>query len=143
MFEKKPKTADLVTYEDKFSETGFWAKLRNHAKSIGINLVYQVLLLYYVLRSDNCPAKLKLTLTGVLGYFLSPIDFIPDMTPIIGYTDDIYAVSIAFAMAQFYITEEMRSSAKEMICDLFGEETLERLADVNVRETAFNIAANF
>ena len=65
------------------------------------------------------------------------------MTLVIGYMDDIYAVSIALAMAQIYITEKMRMEAKENICGLFGEEALEHLVDVNVREAASNIAASF
>ena len=36
----------------------------------------------------------------------SPFDFIPDIAPIVGYTDDAAAIGIALLLAQMYINDE-------------------------------------
>ena len=65
--------------------------------------------------------KVKAGIFAALGYFISPIDLIPDFTPIIGYSDDASAIGIAIVMAQMYIDAEVKSKAREKIRSIFGD----------------------
>ena len=83
--------------------------------------------LYYVAQSPKCPMKVKAGIYGALGYLISPFDFIPDITPIVGYTDDAAAIGIALLLAQMYINDEIKAQAKGKIKDIFGAKALEKL----------------
>ena len=120
---------DFKKYEDKYSESGLWDKIRKNIAKIGVKVIYQALLLYYVAQSPNCPAKIKAGIIGALGYLISPIDLIPDIMPGIGYADDAAAIATAVALAQIYITDEIKEQAKSKIADLLGEDVLANLDD--------------
>ncbi|MBF1705459.1 MAG: DUF1232 domain-containing protein [Selenomonas sp.] len=120
---------DFEKYEDKYSESGLWDKIRKNIAKIGVKVIYQALLLYYVAQSPNCPSKIKAGIIGALGYLISPIDLIPDIMPGIGYADDAAAIATAVALAQIYITDEIKAQAKAKIADLLGEDVLANLDD--------------
>ena len=120
---------DFKKYEDKYSESGLWDKIRKNIAKIGVKVIYQALLLYYVAQSPNCPAKIKAGIIGALGYLISPIDLIPDIMPGIGYADDAAAIATAVALAQIYITDEIKEQAKAKIAGLLGEDVLANLDD--------------
>ena len=118
---------EVEKYTDKYSEEGLWKKIRENVTSIGIKLIYKALQLYYVAQSPKCPMKVKAGIYGALGYLISPFDFIPDITPIVGYTDDAAAIGIALLLAQMYINDEIKAQAKGKIKDIFGAKALEKL----------------
>ena len=120
---------EFEKYEDKYSESGLWDKIRKNIAKIGVKVIYQALLLYYVAQSPNCPSKIKAGIIGALGYLISPIDLIPDIMPGIGYADDAAAIATAVALAQIYITDEIKAQAKAKIADLLGEDVLANLDD--------------
>ena len=118
---------DFEKYEDKYSEAGLWDKIRKNIAKIGVKVIYQALLLFYVAQSPNCPTKIKAGIIGALGYLISPLDLIPDMLPGIGFADDAIAIATAVALAQIYINDEIRAQAKAKLADLLGEDVLENL----------------
>lgn len=120
---------DFEKYEDKYSESGLWDKIRKNIAKIGVKVIYQALLLYYVAQSPNCLSKIKAGIIGALGYLISPIDLIPDIMPGIGYADDAAAIATAVALAQIYITDDIKEQAKAKIADLLGEDVLANLDD--------------
>ncbi len=76
-------------YRRLYSEASFWGKLKLLARSAGMKVVYAALLLHYLMKSDEVPLKTKLMISAALGYFILPVDFIPDFAPLIGFTDDL------------------------------------------------------
>jgi len=111
-------------YSGSYSENGLWSKIKNTVKSAGINLIYESLQLFYVTQNPNCPTKIKAAIFAALGYFISPIDAIPDITPFVGYSDDAGAIALAVAMAQMYIDETVKQKAKDKLCSMFGKSVL-------------------
>ena len=89
--------------------------------------LYKALQLYYVAKDPNCPPRIKAAILATLGYFISPMDLIPDITPVVGFSDDIIAISFALTMAQLYITEEIKLMAKERLADIFGNAVLKEI----------------
>jgi uncharacterized membrane protein YkvA (DUF1232 family) len=79
----------------------------------GRRLVYRTLLLYYAYRRKATPRWAKVVILGALGYFISMIDFIPDIIPAIGYTDDFFMMALAIATLSHYINGDVRSRARE------------------------------
>jgi uncharacterized membrane protein YkvA (DUF1232 family) len=48
------------------------------------------------------PAPLKALIIGAIGYIILPIDLIPDMLPVVGYTDDLAsAAGVVLAVAAY------------------------------------------
>jgi uncharacterized membrane protein YkvA (DUF1232 family) len=48
------------------------------------------------------PAPLKALVIGAIGYIILPIDLIPDMLPVVGYTDDLAsAAGVVLAVAAY------------------------------------------
>ncbi|MDX1284739.1 MAG: DUF1232 domain-containing protein, partial [Draconibacterium sp.] len=76
-------------YSKYFSETSLWEKVKKYSKEAGVKVVYAALLLYYAMKDKSVSLKNKLAITAALGYFILPTDAILDLTPIIGYSDDL------------------------------------------------------
>ena len=75
---------DVSSYESHYSENAFWDKIKSIAKKAGATVLRPVLTLYYVLEDGNIPIKNKAYIIGALGYFILPIDIIPDFLVEIG-----------------------------------------------------------
>lgn len=127
---KEIKTEDLVKYEKNYSEDGLWKKIGNVAKKAGLKTVYMVLLLYYVLMSDKTPTKYKAMIIGALGYFIVPLDMIPDFVPAVGYTDDVAAIAGAILAVAKCISPEIEAQAKTKLKEWFGKYDEAEIADV-------------
>ncbi|MEE0990382.1 MAG: YkvA family protein [Paludibacteraceae bacterium] len=127
--EKEIKTEELVKYEKHYSEDGLWKKLGNVAKKVGLKPIYHVLLLYYVLINESTPKKYKTMIIGALGYFILPIDMIPDFIPVVGYTDDVAAIAGAILAVAKCVSPEIKAQAKAKLKEWFGEYDELEIAD--------------
>ena len=88
----------------------------------GINVVSSVLQLYYLVRSPNVPLWAKSAICASLGYFIITPDAIPDVTPILGFTDDLAVLSSALASVASYLTPEIRAKVRTRLQGWFGED---------------------
>lgn len=114
------KTPDKITrYQKHFSERGFWEKVGDVAKKAGSKVIYAALLLYYVLIDENTPLKYKGIIIGSLGYFILPLDIIPDFIPIAGYTDDLAALTACIKAVWECITPEIKVRAEKKLSEWF------------------------
>ena len=119
--ENKKVTVDEVNkYAASYSQDGLFDKISKYAKNIGLNLINEALKLWYVTDNPNLPDKTKATIIGALGYLISPLDLVPDVLPVVGYTDDAGAVALAIAMAQAFIDQKVKDKAKAKIDEIFG-----------------------
>ncbi len=119
---------NLNTMKDKlkkfrkfFSEVKLWEKLKSYARQAGVKTVYSALLLFYAYKRKDTPGWAKRIVLGTLGYFIAFVDMIPDLTPIVGYTDDIGILSFGLVTIAAYINDEVKSNAKNKLTDWFGE----------------------
>ena len=123
----KVNETSIQVYKKDYSEESLFAKLLKYAKVIGVNLVYKALQLYFVLQKPELSAADKAIVFAALGYLISPLDFLPDPTPGVGYTDDALAVALAFAKVFMYIDDGVRTLAKRKLDDIFGKGTSAKL----------------
>ena len=112
---------DIEKYQKRYNEQDLTRKLGRAARKAGIKVIYLVLLLYYVLKSPSVRTSDKGKIWGALGYFILPIDLIPDFIPVAGYTDDLAALLWAFYAVAKNVTPEIESQAKKKLHDWFGD----------------------
>lgn len=120
-------------YGDTFSENSLLSKIKQYFRDAGIKVVYSALLLYYAFTRKETPLWAKNIIIGVLGYFISPIDALPDLTPIIGYTDDLGVLSFGLVTLACYINTEVKGKAKNKLKDWFGEYDEKELEEVDAQ----------
>ena len=111
---------EQTEYAKQYSEPSFWAKVGRFFMAAGRELVEQVLILKYVAESPDTPRHVKALIYSCLGYFISPIDAIPDLTPVVGFADDLGAVIATIALLAVHITPEIKERARKKADEIFG-----------------------
>ncbi|KAA1188178.1 DUF1232 domain-containing protein [Pseudohalioglobus sediminis] len=114
--------SDHNEFEEAFTEQGFWRKLKRYASAAGREVVEKALLLYYAMQEEKAPAWAKATIAGALGYFIVPLDAITDLTPAVGYADDLGVLVLALAAVASYINDDVRSKTEQKMRAWFGDE---------------------
>lgn len=107
-------------FEKHFSESSFWQKLRRYAKAAGQEAIEKALVLYFSLQDPEVPAWAKAVVASSLGYFILPLDAIPDVLVPIGYTDDVAVMAAALAAIAVHVTPETKKKATEKVSEWFG-----------------------
>ncbi|MGO4175689.1 YkvA family protein [Bosea sp. TAF32] len=101
--------------EAKFG-ADFMARLKRVAKRIPF--AEDLLAAWFCARDPATPRRVRLTLLAALGYFVLPVDAIPDFMPLIGFTDDAAVIAAAIAAVAGSITPEHRERAKAKLAEL-------------------------
>lgn len=73
----------VAKYEKEHDKKSFWNKIKKVGSKIGVTPIYLVFLLYHSIKSKSIPIVNKAPIVGVLGYFISFIDIVPDITPLV------------------------------------------------------------
>ena len=106
--------------EAAFSEQGFWDKLTRYARKAGREVVEKALLLYYAAQNEDAPVWAKTTIAAALGYFIMPLDAIADLTPAVGYSDDLGVLALALTVVAAFINDDVRGKTAEKMQQWFG-----------------------
>lgn len=112
---------DINKYKVHFSLRALNTKMKQVMRRVGVRGTYTILLLFYALRQKDTPFWAKNVVVGVLGYFISPIDGLPDLTPFIGYTDDFGLVGLGLVAIAAYINHEVRGKAQSDVHKYFND----------------------
>lgn len=107
-------------FEKDYSDDSFWDKVKNYAKSAGEAALEPALKMYYAATDVDTPTWAKTIIYGALGYFISPLDVVPDITPLVGYTDDVGVLCAAVAATASHIKAEHVAKAKETLKQWFS-----------------------
>ena len=88
----------------------FWRK----AKRVAARLPFaeDLLAAYYCAFDHATPLQVKAALVGALAYFVLPFDFVPDMLPLLGFTDDAAVLLTALRMVAGHLRPEHRDAAR-------------------------------
>ena len=109
---------DLKKYEGKYSEKGLWAKIKKVAKKAGKELVLNALKLFYAMEMGKATRAQILTIIGALGYFISPIDAVPDLLPG-GLIDDAGVLASVVAVITCCSDKEVVKAAEKKVSEWF------------------------
>jgi uncharacterized membrane protein YkvA (DUF1232 family) len=94
----------------------FWRKLGRFAAQIPF--AEDLLTVYYCAFDRRTPTYVRIALIGALAYFIDPFDFVPDLLPIIGLTDDAAVIATTSKLVWDNIKPEHRDAAKEALTRL-------------------------
>ncbi|KTC40200.1 MAG: YkvA family protein [Pseudomonas sp.] len=108
------------TLEQSFHRC-LWRKIGRYALHVGRSLITKALWLYYAAQRPQTPAWAKSTIYGALGYFVLPLDLIPDLVPGAGYADDLGVLSLSIAAVAAHINQEVKEQAAGRLVEWFGE----------------------
>ncbi len=90
-----------------------WRKLRKVAARIPF--AEDLLAAYYCAFDRATPLQVKVTLIGALAYFVLPFDAIPDVLPVLGFTDDAAVLAMTIKMVSSHMTPEHREAARDAL----------------------------
>ena len=97
----------------------FWPKLKRSLARIPF--AEDVLAAFYCAFDPATPLKVKGILLAALGYFIMPIDVIPDVLLGLGFTDDMAVLYTAISMIRSHMTQAHRDKAQETLEKLKAE----------------------
>ena len=101
------------------------------ANRLGQSLVYSVLLMFYTWKQPETPTWAKRVILGAVAYLLAPIDSIPDLTPFIGFTDDISILSASLLTIAYYVNDEVKLKAKDAMMKYFNTVDVKSIEEVD------------
>jgi len=101
--------ADAASGEDTFQRI-FWRKARRVAASLPF--AEDLLAAHYCAFDRETPLSVKATLIGALAYFVLPTDAIPDVLPLVGFTDDAAVLATAIKLVSSHMKPLHREAAR-------------------------------
>ena len=110
----------MDAFPEAYTEDSFWAKLGRVGRKAGAELVERALVLYYCLKDSDTPAWARGVIIGALGYFVLPMDAIPDIVPFTGLADDFGVLVSALVSVASHVKAEHRAMARQTLTRWFG-----------------------
>lgn len=105
--------ADRLARDRQGVRRRFWVKFKQVVAQLPF--AEDLLAAYYCAFDKHTPRHVQAGLLGAIAYFILPFDFIPDMLPALGFTDDAAILATAIRMVASHITAEHRDAARAML----------------------------
>lgn len=121
----------LLGYTKFFTEGKLLKKLKRISGKISINLLYYILILFYLTTDKSVPYKTRVIFIAALGYLILPTDFVSDFIPGLGFSDDAAFIAYAISSATNYITPELRTRALNKLSGIVGHDLVKK---INIRD---------
>lgn len=102
--------ADRLAQDRDSVRRRFWIKLKQVAAKLPF--IEDLLAAYYCAFDRETPRHVQAALLGAIAYFILPFDFIPDMMPVLGFTDDAAVLATAIRLVATHITDDHRAAAR-------------------------------
>ena len=102
--------ADRLAQDRDTLRKRFWLKLKQVAAKLPF--IEDLLAAYYCAFDKQTPRHVQAALLGAIAYFILPFDFIPDMMPVLGFTDDAAVLATAIRLVASSITDDHRAAAR-------------------------------
>ena len=102
--------ADRLAQDPESVRRRFWIKFKKVVARLPF--AEDLLAAYYCAFDRQTPRHVQAALLGAIAYFILPFDFIPDMLPVLGFTDDAAVLATAIRMVASHITPEHREAAR-------------------------------
>ncbi|MTV17735.1 MULTISPECIES: YkvA family protein [Bradyrhizobium] len=102
--------ADRLAQDPESVRRRFWIKFKKVVATLPF--AEDLLAAYYCAFDRQTPRHVQAALLGAIAYFILPFDFVPDMLPILGFTDDAAVLATALRMVASHITPEHRDAAR-------------------------------
>lgn len=107
---------DRARRDEETVRAGFWPKLKRVAAKLPF--AEDLLAGYYCAFDRATPRHVQIALLGALAYFVFPADIVPDMLPMIGFTDDAAILATVLKLVSTNISEIHRTAARRTLDDI-------------------------
>jgi uncharacterized membrane protein YkvA (DUF1232 family) len=120
----------IKKYQNNYSEKNLINKINKVASKAGLKVIYYALILYYTAISSSTPIKDKSIIFGALGYFILPIDIIPDIILFFGFSDDLTVILSVISTISHNITPEIKLQTKNNLAKWFNNINNEKINNI-------------
>jgi uncharacterized membrane protein YkvA (DUF1232 family) len=104
------KPAEKLANDREGVRRRFWVKLKRVVAHLPF--AEDLVAAYYCAFDKQTPRHVQATLLGAIAYFILPFDFVPDMLPVLGFTDDAAVLATAIRLVASHITPDHRDAAR-------------------------------
>ena len=105
--------AQRLAEDEQTLKQRFWQKLR--ALAARLPFAEDLVAAHYCAFDRQTPMHVKAALIGAIAYFVLPADVVPDVLPVIGYTDDAAMLAGAIKLVASHITPDHREAARQKL----------------------------
>src|SRR3954468_24142534 len=102
--------ADRLAQDRESVRRRFWTKFKKVVAKLPF--AEELLAAYYCTFDRETPRHVQIALMGAIAYFILPFDFVPDMMPVLGFTDDAAVLATAIRTVAAHITPDHRDAAR-------------------------------
>jgi uncharacterized membrane protein YkvA (DUF1232 family) len=102
--------------DDGALKRDFWRKLKRVAA--WIPFAEELLAAYYCAFDKETPLSVKATLAAAIAYFVLPVDAVPDVLPVIGFTDDAAVLATAIKLVADNVRPAHRAAARNKLAGI-------------------------
>ena len=108
-----PGDEETQDRREKQVRAKFWPKLKRVAA--GIPFSRDLVAAYYCAMDPRTPTRVRGILFAALAYFILPLDFLPDVFAVVGFTDDMAVIAAALRMIQGHIADRHYDAADQAL----------------------------
>lgn len=114
-----PGDEETEARQERTVRDKFWTVLRKYARHIPFSR--DAVAAYYCATDATTPRRVKGILLAALAYFIMPMDMIPDVFAVIGFTDDLAVLTAAIAMVRGHMREDHYLAADRILAEVTEE----------------------
>ncbi|MBX3494671.1 MAG: DUF1232 domain-containing protein [Parvibaculum sp.] len=100
----------VIARNEKTVNDGFWKKMARFAGKVPF--AEEAASAWFCARDPKTPLRVKATLLAALAYFVTPVDLIPDVVAVFGFTDDAAVLMAAIGLVSSHIRPSHRKAAR-------------------------------
>jgi len=105
----------MSDFSDYFSVDSLMDKLNSLSAGGACELIRKALTLYVLFKSDEVSASIKVLIVAALGYFICPIDLIPDLIPFFGYSDDLTLMAALLSQLDDWVSIDVETEVDALM----------------------------
>ena len=113
---KKALVPSVVKVNEQRVARGFWPKIRKVASQVPF--AADALSLWWCARDPTTPTAAKGMVMAALAYFVLPTDAIPDVLPVLGFTDDAAVIAALIAIVGKNLKSRHKEAAQAFLAKL-------------------------
>jgi uncharacterized membrane protein YkvA (DUF1232 family) len=91
----------------------FWAAIKRLGRAVPF--AEDIVAAAYCATDPATPSRVRLMIMGGLAYFVLPFDGLPDILPLIGFTDDAAVIAAVIAAVRLHMRDEHRDRARDFL----------------------------
>lgn len=114
-----PGDEETEARQERTVRDKFWTVLRKSARHIPFSR--DAVAAYYCATDATTPRRVKGILIAALAYFIMPVDMIPDIFAVVGFTDDLAVLTAAIAMVRGHMREDHYLAADRILSEVKEE----------------------